>query len=563
MTNFNFNPENKSFSDIITSTTEYEVPSYQRNYSWGKDQLEDLHSDIQEAMNTKENHYMGYLVFEKQNDDICRIIDGQQRFATLSLIILGAIKRFDEMGNENLAEEYLKKYIQPTDLSSTDLIKKLKLKLNKNNNSFYQSIVEKIHKREDIYPNGERRKLIPSNKLLLDTYEFYYRKFKEFDIETINNYLNVVLKRLFFTTITVTDELNAFIVFETLNARGVELSSADLLKNYLFSLVAKREDKDQLEQLETEWINITNDLGKLEITDFIKTVWNSSNKLIRGKKLFKEIKSELSDYDKAVEFIKKLKSNVNLYVALHNPEDEFWGNDETDTAIKRDLKILRLFGITQTHSMLLSAYNKIYKVDKGSFRKLLSYCVNFSFRYNVVAKHTANKQELFYNSLAIQISNGDPYIFNLSNIKNSFMKEMPSDELFRTLFLELDIKDHKLATYILGKIEQHIGGEEYNYDVNQYNIEHIYPKNPSDIGYDDYDSNIHSQKVNKLGNLTLLSVKDNQSASNNTFNEKRVIYENSAFKITQEIAINNDWTYADIDYRQKELAKISLGIWKI
>ncbi len=87
---------------------------------------------------------------------------------------------------------------------------------------------------------------------------------------------------LFFTVITVTDELNAYRVFETLNARGVRLSSTDLLKNYLFSVLSKAAEHDQeLRILEDRWEKIVGRLGSESFPEFLRVHWNSRHSFVR------------------------------------------------------------------------------------------------------------------------------------------------------------------------------------------------------------------------------------------------------------------------------------------
>ena len=108
--------------------------------------------------------------------------------------------------------------------------------------------------------------------------------------------MDTVADRLFFTVISVTDELNAFKVFETLNARGVRLSSTDLLKNYLFSIVhGAGGHENEIRTLEERWETIVGKLGIESVPDFLRVFWNSQNPLTRHSDLFKTIRHNLRD----------------------------------------------------------------------------------------------------------------------------------------------------------------------------------------------------------------------------------------------------------------------------
>src|SRR5690606_33392024 len=131
--------------------------------------------------------------------------------------------------------------------------------------------------------------------------------------------------KLFFTVIKVSDQLNAFKVFETLNARGVQLSSSDLLKNYLFSIVDEtKPHENEIEELEKLWSGIIGKLGNLKFEDYLRYYWNSSHKTVSKKNLFKTIKNEIKSKEQTFSLLRDLLETVDLYIALSEPNDEFW-----------------------------------------------------------------------------------------------------------------------------------------------------------------------------------------------------------------------------------------------
>ena len=206
----------------------YEVPRFQRDYSWELQQLEELWEDIQSIVDkTEKSHYMGYLVFQQGNNaNHFRVIDGQQRLSTLSLIVVSAMRLLKERGESERLEVLQKNFIESKDLVS--LKNRGKITLNRNNNKYYKSLC--AIDREPI-----TRGLKSSENLMRKCLAFFIEKFKEYDSpEKISECIRVMADDLYFTIINVNDDLNAYKVFETLNARGVQLSSPDLLKNYLF-----------------------------------------------------------------------------------------------------------------------------------------------------------------------------------------------------------------------------------------------------------------------------------------------------------------------------------------
>ena len=231
-----------SLSDIIGNGKTYTVPPYQRDYSWKQDQWEDLWNDILAIESTGGVHYMGSIVLQNMGDKRYHVIDGQQRFSTLTLIVLAVINQLnlliaqgnDPESNQERVQLLQKKFIGDKDPGS--LTYSSKLKLNENNDSFFQSNL--LVFRSPTNPST----LQDSDKLIWQAYNYFVARVSEHfsnvnQGEIIANFLNkLVSEKLMFIQIVVEDELSAYTVFETLNSRGVGLTATDLLKNYLFSV---------------------------------------------------------------------------------------------------------------------------------------------------------------------------------------------------------------------------------------------------------------------------------------------------------------------------------------
>lgn len=248
------------FGSLIRSGGKYIIPKFQRDYSWEAEQWDDLWQDIENMYSEKSDHYMGYLVLQTSNENKDSIIiDGQQRFTTITMIILAAIKaiqKFVDKGidlEENTERIKILKniYIGNTDPVSLECDNILVL--NRNNNGYYREYIVKL---------GELklRNTTYTEKLMKKCFEWYEKQLTgKFDTgRQYAEFITYIVDHLYFTIIKVSNEMNAFRVFETLNARGVQLSSADLLKNYLFSLVDNTvEHPGRIKDLEEKWFALT------------------------------------------------------------------------------------------------------------------------------------------------------------------------------------------------------------------------------------------------------------------------------------------------------------------
>ena len=263
-----------SLSDIIGNGKTYTVPPYQRDYSWKKDHWEDLWNDILAIKTTGNVHYMGSIVLQNMGDKRYHVIDGQQRFSTLTLIVLAIIKKLNELiknqidvdNNKERVSLLSKKYIGDKDPGS--LTYSSKLQLNENNNSFFQSNLLVFRAPVNV------RTLQHSDRQIWSAFNFFSNQvdilFKEEQNgETITNFLNkLIAERLMFIQIVVEDELSAYTVFETLNSRGVGLTVTDLLKNYLFSISSQVD----LPHIKNKWKKINFGWFKYGWLDWIKSI---------------------------------------------------------------------------------------------------------------------------------------------------------------------------------------------------------------------------------------------------------------------------------------------------
>ena len=259
------------FGSLIRSGGKYIIPKFQRDYSWDEEQWDDLWQDIENMIAEKGEHYMGYLVLQTTKTKNCLIIDGQQRFTTITMIILAAIKSIQKLidkGEEVEANEQRVKTLKDTYIGNVDPVTLEYdniLVLNRNNDGYYKEYIVKL---------GELklRNTSYTEKLMRKCFEWYEKQLTN-KFKTGKEYaelITYIVDNLYFTIIKVNNEMNAFKVFETLNARGVQLSSADLLKNYLFSLVDNTsQHPDRIATLEERWSELTKNIQRTKLLDLM------------------------------------------------------------------------------------------------------------------------------------------------------------------------------------------------------------------------------------------------------------------------------------------------------
>jgi uncharacterized protein with ParB-like and HNH nuclease domain len=549
---------NKTYRQLMGNGLRYQVPKFQRDYTWEAEQWDDLWQDINALLvNEEVEHYMGYLVLQTSNNKDFDIIDGQQRLTTLSLMILATLKclkvlidagidpQKNQKRKESLQNSYIG-YIDPVTLISNN-----KLKLNRNSDDYYKQHLVLL---KDL----PLRNTNTSEKHMRDCFNWYFEKIKKaFSTgEQLAGFIENIVDKLFFTVIEVTDQLNAFKVFETLNARGVQLSSSDLLKNYLFSVVDDTQPHiSEIEELENLWSKIAGKLGEQKFEDYLRYYWNSLHSSVSKKLLFKTIRNSIKTKEEAFQLIRSLNDSADYFLAIQNPEDELW-KDKPE--IKSALKELKLFQIKQTYSLLLSGLKNL-ETDK--FKKLVKICSVISFRYNIIGGLNPNAQEDVYNSIAIKITKNKT--FEPKDFQQIYVSDVNFENDFSTKEFKNTTRNHKIVKYILSKIEVYRFNNDIDPDSDLYTVEHILPEN-ADENWGDFNFEEINRSVYRLGNLTLLEKQLNREADQKPYIEKINIYKASNCKLTQEIAENYlSWNEQKIASHQRLLAKHAKAVWKI
>lgn len=563
----NFKTENNTYRKLIGNGLTYRIPRFQRDYSWTESEWDDLWNDILGTLEPSGEpaHYMGYLVLQSDNDKQFDVIDGQQRLTTLSLIVLAVLKnlqRLIEAGQEPEANKMRMEQIRATYVGYLDpvtLITKSKLTLNRNNDQYFQNF---------LIPLGHLpiRGFKASEHGLRKAFEWFdkkvqglIKKAQQAQGVTLAQFVEDMSDKLFFTVINVTDDLNAYKVFETLNARGVRLSSTDLLKNYLFSVLSKHQNNEhELKSLEERWEGIVSRLGSESFPDFLRSHWNSRKSFVRSTELFKVIRGKISDREQVFALLRDMEEDIDAYLALTHPEASHWS-----PKLKGYASNLKMFNVRQPFPLLLAA-NRMLTLDV--FESVLRACVVICFRYNVIGNLPTNEQERVYYGVAQRITDGSAQ--TAAQVLQGLRDIYPSDEAFKQSFVDKVIRttnsrNNRVMRYILCELEYQGSQQDYDLDSESFGIEHVLPQHP-ERGWEQFTEEEIESLVYRIGNMTLLAKGANNDIANKPYAVKQPVLAQSGFGLTRQLAVDNtEWNPERIEQRQKQMAKMALTVWRV
>ena len=276
-------PRPRTLHDLLGNAVTYTVPPFQRDYAWDIIQWSELWDDIialgPPPEKQHERHYMGYIVLRREDEERkFVIVDGQQRMITLSILARAVADSIEDARISNsLRQSYLYTAGVVEQLPNPRIIPNLL------NRSYYrQYLVESNPFPIQIDQNF-------SNSKMHAAYIFFRTQIAEeladySDRERLNFFDHQVGDGLLFTVLDVRDDEAAFTIFETLNARGVELSSPDLIRNRLFSILYDADrTKQTLKEMSTRWQETIENLGAGDVISFLRhfpgfTRWGRTSK---------------------------------------------------------------------------------------------------------------------------------------------------------------------------------------------------------------------------------------------------------------------------------------------
>ena len=529
------NSYKKNYKQLNDSYKKVTIPTYQRAYVWGTNEWEDFYNDILNIIKLDfKPHFMGTLLLKKGTTSY-EIIDGQQRLITLSLFLMA----YRDAYSKKLTISYI-----------------LPLLINR--------IV--VHDHDNIYDAIYNRTYIKGDRTLTDkesiniekAYLYFLQKFNKkglFGKVTTDFNLYRILNKLFFITIEIEDGTNPYLIFETLNARGVDLNISDLVKSHLVDQTQSNQEFSEF--VHREWNILTDGINDNSFEKIFQSFYQSSS---NRKKLLKEITVNINDEEEIRDFLRNLGSYVKLYKKLENDLSTEWDGNQDNIRFVKALKSFK-----NNHLLKILAVPILTNYPRKLRVRALTFLESLIFRYSIICQKDSQILEEKLYLVAKNIN--DKTIKKHNELKDELVEYIIGDEEFKSLFTYRSIEySHEYANpmvrYIIYKMENHLLREErYITGVSDASIEHIGAQ-----------SETLNNEVFRLGNYALLTKEENSKAGDKNFvTKKEEYYKNSTFEITngastseiKSLLTYNAWNIENINKRQLEMAEIATKIWKI
>lgn len=548
-----------NFLKFLQGTKQFIIPIYQRKYSWTIQQCRQLWNDIVRAAEDEEvqGHFVGSIVYiEKGLYQISAVpqllvIDGQQRLTTLSLLLMALARAIEESGKPHeITKKKIMNYYLVNNEEEDDLYYKLLL-TKSDKDTYIQLLVDK--ELSDDY-----------SQRIVDNYNFFANVIRKSGID-LNKLYRGISKLIIVDIALDRDHDNPQLIFESLNSTGLDLSQADLIRNYV---LMQLEPKEQNELYMHYWYPMEKGFGDLNDTalfdrfmrDYLTVKTGRIPNINRVYSSFKEyVQNQKGRHIK--EIVADIYRFSQYFVKLAFQK-------EKDKEINEVLADINTLKVDVSYPFLLELYDDYEneKLSKGDFIAILKLVESYVFRRAICGVPTNSLNKTFAN-LSREIDKEN----YLESVRAAFLlkegyRRFPNDEEFVRELVIKDVYNFRNRNYLLRKLENHNRKEII--DIESYTIEHIMPQNKNlspdwrkDLG-ENWEE-IHKTYLHTLGNLTL--TRYNSELSDRPFREKRDMeggFADSPLRLNRGLAKVEVWNKEEIEKRAQSLAKLALEIWE-
>lgn len=542
-------------SRVFSDEFAFAIPTYQRPYAWETEQAEALLDDIlgalKDAVDTKEavTYFLGSIVLIKQpGSPEAKVVDGQQRLTTLT-ILLSVLRDLSSLEVGIKRHGYICEEGDPDKGTKS----RYRLTLRKRDEEFFRATVQTKGATNAL---PDTKGLTDSRLRIVENAKLFHERAKAMTPQERDGLMAFLLQRCYLVVIAVANVDMAHRVFTVLNARGLDLTPADILKADLLDRVAASDEKDYSDS----WEAIEEQLGRerfAELFQHIRMIYQREKPRERLEVGFKKFVTDFADHTK---FMNEVLQPLGVMFArlLSPPAFAALYGDE---ATKR-LRYLSKLDNDDWMPVALKffAHTKPSAEDAALFMRRLETLAYFLF----VTRADINERIKRYASVLTDLVNGDwkGKSIELTNSNKIAFRDALDGPIYQATRVRLPLLlrlDAELSS----------GGATYSHDI--VSVEHVLPQTPSAASQwlkDFPDEASRLQWTHKLANLMLLTLRKNIQASNWDFAEKQERYFSesggvSPFVITTQVIRAHAWTPAVLEARQQSLLEKLYATWDI
>ncbi|EAY29869.1 DUF262 domain-containing protein [Microscilla marina] len=590
----------------------FQIPRYQRSYAWTTSEVDDFITDLKDCYQARKNgttgqekaksHFFGGIVSVEKDVEAAHrhtydVVDGQQRLATFILLVSSVIKFYEKLKEQAVKEKDAESesfcleqinilkgnYITYKTRERSQHIEVKRFMASKIDTDFFIDLINNN--------NPELDDSIASHKRLLKAKKAIDKAIKAFvdeesslttKIEVLIKIEDILSKDYLLLHIITSSREEAYTLFQVLNDRGTNLTNGDLIKANV--LEALEQYPNEQNSVEKSWDQILSSETKV-VEDNLQWIYSSKNgERAKKAKLHKEFTQlfypiqEQVDQEQSIEIRDNTQKIVNEFELCNKYLHYHWPFQDVDNVKQWDKYRLYLLINVLDNKASIPLLLAAQQLGARKFADLVHLLEKFFFRYKIICNGHASALIQVYNKEAKTIRD-NPATYNINQqLKkklNNLLQKSADDETFKNLLpskLKYESSARKAVKYFLTTVDYYLSwyndgaqgspqpkGLNRIYDFESSTIEHVYPQKPEphvkDLSLEPL--------VNTLGNLSFFDTKDNATAGNKAFNNKKDILKDSMLKMNIEIADNSVWDVATIQRREKKLIEVALKVFSL
>ena len=578
------------FSDLFQQG-QFSVPWHQRYYDWKPSDVRALLHDIDEAIKENRNcYFLGAIMLVEAGPQRWEINDGQQRMVTVSLICAALCRRFAREAKGSQREGLALRMLFDLDASSAWTVDDVdhyspRISPPKNNETAYRLLI--------------RGNTIGTNGTLTRAWAEIERFFSPMSLENSEQYFDFLLAKLEVACLQIPPSIDPNAVYETINCRGKKLDDFDLIRNYLYSHFTVNGDSERKSSVHEnlERIRLTFRSTR-KASEYMRCHLQCRLGFLPKERFYRDVRKAIrSQIDKKKHGVKPLsdyafdlteqitaRESLELFrtMTASRPDPDFVKAFEVASRTTRSPRNLAVFlrelgGYTVTQSLvyaMLTWYiretdgrkkRRIARIANKNLSRLATFVLRTAF---VSPKFEPSQFETEFSNCARDIATAD-------DIPNAEFADFLRD-CDRSKYGVLDnsrFLDAMVEVRMTGpkKIKQLLLGinSAMQHDVRLLNerfctIEHILPQSPQHWSdWTGFNEEGAGDWVHRIGNLTLMGSADNKPGPkyNGDFAKKQGSYRDSELALTRELNKYAEWTPANIEARQQEMARLAVRVW--
>lgn len=531
------------------------VPANQRDFSWTEKEVTTLLRDFARSIGDDDaTYFVGTIVTIHKGQDTLEVVDGQQRLATTA-ILLAEIRNYLKLMEPEITAA-IGNFLATMDRTLREEVPRLTLNLD--DNDYFRARLTNL----DPAPAAEK----PSHRLLDDAFREardqvanVVSSLDEKDHgDELNRWIDFLEYRAVAVVLDAPSEADAYRMFETLNDRGLRTSQADLVKNYLFGRAGER-----IEEVKHRWSLMRGALETIEDDDltvrFLRHALTAMEGVVREQEVYRTVGDVAKGPQSVVGLTTRLAAMAGTYVAIYNADHEKWNASD---AARKAVDVLNLIDVKPMRPLMLAIAEKLGQSEVVEAMRL---CVSVGVRLMIVGATRTGKVQAGFGEAARKTYRKE--LVTTAGLREELDGLTPSDAEFRQAFEGARVSNRRLARYYLRSMELKANHEEQpwhmpNDNRNEINLEHVLPENPEG-NWPQFSEEDRALYRKRIGNLCLMRARDNSAVKSAPFSDKKVVYAESAYRLTRDVACVGEWTTSAIDARQKELADLAVETWLV